>query len=85
MPANSFVPIAASEIAMNKIDRGSTEVTSIGLLTFLAGILFGALALLVLALHFHRETPEEQHLAKVMLDLDREARLSVQRRLEGSD
>jgi hypothetical protein len=41
------------------------KVTSIVLLTFLAGVLFTALALLVLALHFHRETPEEPHLARV--------------------
>ena len=59
---------------------GGTEVASIVLLAFLAGVLFGVLTLLLLAMGIHREIPEEPHLAKVMLDLDREARLNGQRR-----
>ena len=44
---------------------------------FLAGVLFGMLALVLVLLHMHREAfeiPEEPPLAKVMRDMDREAR-----------
>ena len=53
---------------------GEPDVTGI-VVAFLAGVLFGMLALVLVLLHMHRsafEIPEEPPLAKVMID--REAR-----------
>ena len=55
---------------------------------FLADVLFGMLALVLALLHMHRsafEIPEEPPLAKVMLDLDREARRNTGYRTSAGD
>ena len=53
------------------------------MLGFLAGALLGMLTLLVLALHSHRDRRADPPLAKLMYEMDREARRTTGYRAAG--